>query len=66
VTAAVPPPPAYLHPVDVAKPRRGETCTALADREQSARVAQAIIIGAARADWADMRARLGGQKSGAR
>lgn len=63
-TAQIPPPPDYLQPVDVAKPAVGESCPAFADREQSARVAQNIIIGDARAAWNDMRVRLAGEKKG--
>lgn len=63
-TAQIPPAPDYLQPVHVAKPAIGESCPAFADREQSARVAQNIIIGDARAAWSDMRARLAGEKKG--
>lgn len=63
IAAHVPEAPAYLHPVSVAKPRKGESCVVVASREQGGRVKANVIIGDARRDWTAMRAQLAGEKT---
>lgn len=61
-TTAIPPAPAYLQPVEVARPRKGENALLVAVREKAGRVKANTIIGAARRDWECMRAGLAGAR----
>ncbi|WP_207199541.1 hypothetical protein [Rhodoplanes elegans] len=61
---SIPPAPAYLQPVPVLPPRKGESVLAVAEREQTARKRANTIIGAARRDWECLRAGFAGADTG--
>ncbi|MDC7787985.1 hypothetical protein PQJ75_13900 [Rhodoplanes sp. TEM] len=63
-TAAIPPAPAYLQPVAVPAPKRGENALLVAKREKLGREKANTIIGAARRDWTCMRTGLAGEAAG--
>lgn len=65
-TAAIPPPPTYLHPVEVARPKAGENALLIAKRERLGRERANAVIGAARRDWECLRAGLAGEPAGER
>ena len=56
ISRELPPAPAYLQPVTVPEPRKGENAIGVAARERAGRLKANSIITSARAQWERLRA----------